>query len=147
MKSQSVIRSLKTLFLTTVGIQIAVFISFAYKLIVIMPEAGAIPVVLDRYALLITLISIPGALKLFSVMMKNNKHPEDISFTSTLYIKAFVVRFGILFIVSSFNIVLFAISYKQNFMLCTLLTFTAYLFAYPTANFMKVKGTKEEEIK
>lgn len=151
MKSQSVLRSLKTLFFTAVGIQIALFISVAYKLISIMPEYGDVPVALERYALLITLLSIPGALKLFSVMMKNNKHPENIDYTTTLYIKAFVARFGILFIISSFNIVLFAISYKQNFMLCTLLTFTAYLFAYPTANFMKHKETieieEEEELK
>ena len=137
MNSQSSICTIKSLFYLVVGVQIILFISIAFKWIIVLPEYGTIPVALERYALLITLTSIPGALKLFSVMMKNNKHPEDISYTTTLYIKAFVARFGLLFIIASFNIALFAISYEQNFMLCTLLIFTAYLFAYPTVNYMK----------
>lgn len=138
MKSQSVIQSLKYLFYIAIGVQIALFIGFAFKWIILMPDSVNIPVTLERYALLLTLISIPGALKLFTIIMKKNKHPEDEDVTNTLYIKAFIVRFGILFLVASINIFLFAFSFKHNFLLCTLVTFTAYIFTYPSTNYLNV---------
>ena len=143
MNSESVIRNLKLLFYVAFAIQIAFFVSFAFKWINILPDSAFIPVFVERYALLITLIAIPGALKLFSVIMNKNKHPEDKDYTTALYIKAFIARFGILFLVASLNIVLYAFSLNQNFMLCTLITLTAYIFSYPSTNYQSVYVKKE----
>ncbi|HTN68850.1 MAG TPA: hypothetical protein VLZ33_05245 [Dysgonamonadaceae bacterium] len=139
MKVKSVVPFLKRLFYISIGAQFVFFISVAFKWIEIMPDSTDISITLERYALLVTLISIPGALKLFSVIMKKNKQPEDEKTTNAIYIKAYITRFGILFLVASINILLFAISFKQNFLLCSLVTFTTYLFCYPTANYLKEK--------
>ena len=76
-------------------------------------------------------------------MMDKNKHPEDDDFTTALYKKAFIARFGILFLIATLNILLYAFSFKQNFMLLTLVTFTAYSFSYPSSNFLRA-NTEEK---
>ncbi|NLC48946.1 MAG: hypothetical protein GX762_01065 [Bacteroidales bacterium] len=143
MKSKSVVVNLKRLFYIAFFIQVAFFVSFAFKWIYIVPDGAGISVGVETYALLITLIGIPGALKLFSVMMDKNKHPEDDDFTTALYKKAFIARFGILFLIATLNILLYAFSFKQNFMLLTLVTFTAYSFSYPSSNFLRA-NTEEK---
>lgn len=136
MKTKAMIQSLKYLFYTAFGIQVIVFVSIAFKWIDLSREAIIVPIAMERYALLLTLVSIPAALKLFFIIMKKNKHPEDESTTNNIYVKAFIARFGILFLVASINILLFAFSFMQNFLLCTLITFTAYLFTYPSTNYL-----------
>ena len=145
MKSKTVVQNLKRLFYIAFAIQIAFFVSFAFKWINIFPDTVDLSVVVERYALLITLISIPGALKLFSVIMEKNKYPNDEIATTLLYIKAFLARFGILFLVASLNIILYGLSLNQNYMLCTLITFTAYIFTYPSTNYLSETPAKKEK--
>lgn len=145
MKSNSTVSSLKYLFHIAIGVQIALFVSIAFKWVNLIPDSINISLTLERYVLLLTLVSIPGALKLFSIIMKKNKHIENKDVTNTIYTKAFIVRFGILFLVASINILLFAFSYNQNFMLCTLVTFTAYIFSYPSMNYLNVDDVIEDE--
>lgn len=144
MKSNSVIPNLKRLFYTAFIIQVVFFVSFAFKWIYIMPNGAHTPFALETWALLTTLLAIPGALKLFSVIMSKNMHPEDDNLTTALYKKAFIARFGILFLVATLNILLYAFSFNQNFMLLTLITFTAYIFCYPSTNYLKVNEEVEE---
>lgn len=139
MNSKTVVRNLKIMFYTVFIIQVMFFVSFAFKWINIASESASVSIVVERYALLITLIGIPGALKLFSMIMKKSKHPKDKDSYASLYKKAFIARFSILFIVASLNIILYAFSFNQNFMLCTLITFTAYIFSYPSLSFVEVK--------
>lgn len=65
MKSESMINSLKYLFYIAFGIQVIVFVSVAFKWIDLSSEAIVVPVAIERYALLLTLVSIPAALKIF----------------------------------------------------------------------------------
>ena len=140
MKTRSVIQRLKYLFYFALGIQVILLINVAFKWINLMPNMANVSLTLERYALLITLLSIPGALKLFSIIMKRNKYPESEEETTMLYIKAFATRFTILFIVSSMNIFLFALSFNQNFLLLTLATFTAYIFTFPSDSYLKARN-------
>ena len=145
MKSKSTVVNLKRLFFRTFIIQAAFFVSFAFKWIVIPIDISSVSVGMESYALLFTLIGIPGALKLFSVIMNKNKHPENNDLTTELYKKAFLARFGILFLIATLNILLYAFSYNQNFMLLTLITFTTYIFSYPSTNYLSVAKEEEEE--
>ena len=77
------------------------------------------------------------------MIMSKNNHPENKDFTTALYKKAYITRFGILFFVASLNIVLYAITFNQNFMLLTLITFTAYIFSYPSEGFLYTTDTEE----
>lgn len=136
MKTKQIARSIKYFYYTAIGIQIIAFLSIAFKWINVMSDTVNIPLSVQRYALLLTLISIPGALKLFFIIMKKNNRPEDEKATYSFYVRAFTVRFSILFLVASINIILFAFSLSQNFLLCTLITFTAYLFTSPSVNYL-----------
>ena len=145
MNSMHTITSLKRLFYIAFGVQAILFVSFAFKWITIVPEAATIPYGVETWSLLITLVGIPGALKLFSVIMNKNKHPKDSDSTTTQYKKAFIARFGILFLVASLNIILYALSFNQNFMLLTLITYIAYIFSYPTESDIEVVAEDTEE--
>ena len=152
MNSKTLVSNLKGLFYIALVVQVAFFVSFAFKWIDISPTPPLVSVVLERYALLITLLGIPGSLKLFSMIMNKNNHPEDDDITTDVYKKAFVTRFGILFLVATMNIVLYAISFNQNYMLLTLITFTAYIFSYPSngylyANEESIQQDEEEKKK
>ena len=139
MKQESPLPFLKRVFFIAFGLQVVLLIAVAFKQINILLDSGEVSFTLERYVLLLTLGGIFGALKLFSKIMEKNKHPEDINETTKLYKKAFLVRFSILFLIASINIVLYALSYRQNFMLLSLVTFTAYLFCYPSQNFLNKK--------
>ena len=143
MKQPTVITSLKRLFYIAIAVQVALFVSIAFKWINLVTNPIDISVTIERYVLLITLISIPGTLKLFSVIMKSSKDPEGELLATSIYIKAFITRFSILFLVATINIVLFALSFKQNFMLFTLVTFTAYLFCSPSTNYLIKKEASQ----
>lgn len=149
MNATSVITNLKRLFFLVLAIQVAFFVSFAFKWIDISSFAAGIPIVVERYALLITLIGIPGALKLFSLIMNKNEDSDDTNSLTATYKKAFIARFGILSLVASLNIILYAFSFNQNFMLLTLITFTAYIFSYPSNSYLnrteEVKENEQEE--
>lgn len=145
MNSKPIITNLKRLFYIAFGVEAILFVSFAFKWITLVPQATTIPYGVETWSLLITLVGIPGALKLFSVIMNKNKHPKDSDSTTAQYKKAFITRFGILFLVASLNIVLYALSFNQNFMLLTLVTFIAYIFSYPTENDIDVVAEEEKE--
>ena len=146
MNATSVITSLKRLFFLVLAIQLAFFVSFAFKWIDISSFASGIPIVVERYALLITLLGIPGALKLFSLIMDKSIGSDDTESLTETYKKAFIARFGILSLVASLNIILYAFSFNQNFMLLTLITFTAYIFSYPSESYLNTaKKEKENE--
>lgn len=145
MKSQPDILNLKRLFYAAIGIQIALFVAIAFKVINILVDPVVISIAVERYTLLTTLLSIPGALKLFSVIMNKNRQPQDNNLATAFYKKAFIARFSILFLVASLNIVLYAISFNQNFMLLTLITFIAYIFSYPSESYLKVNAEDENQ--
>ena len=71
MNSKTLVSNLKGLFYIALVLQVAFFVSFAFKWIDISPTPPLVSVVLERYALLITLLGIPGSLKLFSMIMNN----------------------------------------------------------------------------
>lgn len=146
MNSKTLIHNLKWLFYIAFSIQVVFFVSFAFKWIDISPTPLLQSDVLQRYALLITLLGIPGSLKLFSVIMNKNSHPADKGITTGVYKKAFITRFGILLLIATMNIVLYAISFTQNYMLLTLITFTAYIFSYPSDSYLyAVEERKQQE--
>lgn len=140
MNSKKTIVNLKLLFYVAIGVQIILLVAIAFKWITL--PLTDISITLERYTLLITLLGIPSALKLFSVIMNKATPTNNIS----AYKIAFITRFGILFIVASLNIVLYSISANQNFMLLALISFIAYVFSYPSENYQQpIEEDKEAE--
>lgn len=143
MNSKTLILNLKRLFYIAIIIQIAFLVTIAFKWITVFTGDTVISITLERYALLITLVGIPGALKLFSIIMNKVSKVNSILL---VYKRAFITRFGILFLVASLNIILYSISLNQNFMLLALISFIAYFFSYPSESHINTfKKYKEQE--
>lgn len=144
MNQQRVINNLRIMYFIAIGIQVILFVAIAFRFLDFYPESTTISVVVERYALLVTLAGIPGALKLFSIIMEKKDKPNSTTNIQS-YIKAFMIRFGILFLIASANIVLYGLSLNQNYMLCTLIVFTAYLFTLPSDKYFTKEEIVEEE--
>lgn len=95
----------------------------------------------ERYAIIITLASIPLALKLFHSMMSKTKH-LDASVTEITYKKAYFIRLGILDLAAIVNIIGFHLFEATNFIYMTIVVLAAMLFCYPNSNIQKIE--KEE---
>ena len=95
-------------------------------------------VVVERYVILITLLAIPGALKLFSWMMVNNKRLGDLHQTISLYIKAYIIRFIILLFAFAINIFMYSISLNKNYLLCAIIVFITCFFIYPSVEYLEI---------
>ncbi|WP_101689703.1 hypothetical protein [Dysgonomonas massiliensis] len=96
----------------------------------------------ERYAIIITLASIPLALKLFHNMMSKTKNLDAYA-TETIYKKAYFIRLGILDLAAIINIIGFHLFEATNFIYMTIVVLAAMLFCYPSSNIQK---TEEEEL-
>lgn len=96
----------------------------------------------ERYAIIITLASIPLALKLFHSMMSKTRD-IDASNTEAVYKKAYFIRLGILDLAAMVNIIGFYLFEATNFIYMTIVVLAAMLFCYPNSNIQK---TEEEEL-
>lgn len=86
----------------------------------------------EMYAIGMTLIAIPAALKLYAGKVK--KIPKDVSESRAikLYKSAYFLRLYIINAVLLINIVLFGISGNKNFMWLAVISFIVYMFCKPS---------------
>jgi hypothetical protein len=101
-------------------------------------------IVLERYVIILTLVAIPGALKLFSVLINKKKGQPSEQFL-TDYMKIYMLRAAILDIVVIVNLIGFYIYEASNFVYLTIITLFAICFSFPGRSIMH-KDEKEEEI-
>lgn len=95
-------------------------------------------IVFERYAIIFTLIAIPGALKLYSVLMNRKKDmsPEQ---SSKRYVNIYMLRAGILDAAVIVNLVGFYVSEAVNFVYLTIIALFAICFSFPA----KIVPTEE----
>ena len=87
-------------------------------------------IILERYAILITLAAIPLALKLFHRQVKKlNK--TDISIYLKKYQTLYVARLLILVIICAFNITCLYITASKNFYFLIIITIFAFFLCFP----------------
>lgn len=82
----------------------------------------------EMYAIGLTLLAIPGALKLFAEKVKKTAKGTDKNKAIQSYKSAYFLRLYIINIVTLGNIVLYAISRNQNFMWLTVVLFVVFAF-------------------
>lgn len=111
-------------------------------LLVLLYETDILPVglyadapqtqfILENIGILLTIISVPLALKLFSTVLK--KRINNVSFTVALmqYELWSGIRLGILGLVALYNIIIYYFTLNNIGGLCALIGLTASLFCYP----------------
>lgn len=88
-------------------------------------------VILERYAIIVTMICIPLALKLFH---SKTKKLEKLSKDTILkkYSEQYILRLVILNIAAAFNIVGFYLYESQNFILMAIISIFSIVFCYPS---------------
>lgn len=98
----------------------------------------------ERYAIILTLASIPLALKLFHNMISKTKDQEE-GIAEATYKKAYFIRLAILDLAAIINIVGFHLYEASNFIYMTIVVLMTMLFCYPNKDFLKVAEIEIED--
>lgn len=103
----------------------------------------AVTVTGEMYAIGITLIVIPLALKLFADSIKKIPAGTEKKRATNLYKNAWLLRLYMVNVVTLGNIVLYAVSRNTNFMWLAVVLFVVYIFCRPSLD--ELEGMAEEE--
>ena len=148
------ISSLRLQYWLSIAVLASFFLLIIFDLIPFPFEKNDISVTLERYAIVITIIAIPAALKLFAVMLKKVPSSPDTELVVKSYKKASSLRLLIINVATLMNISLYAISGNMNFFWFTIVLFIIYIFckpSYPELANLAEKGKEsvqaESEIK
>lgn len=99
------------------------------------PDFGNIPtnVAFERWAIILTLGSIPFALKMFHTLLSKTKGQEKAKIIKR-YKQLFIARLLLLDSVATMNIIGFQIYESSNFIYMTIVIIFALFFCYPDKN-------------
>ena len=103
-----------------------------FQLIPYWQESRPVSIILERYLIVITLIAIPLALRMFASKLKKSPLPLTSEDARNRYKKASLLRLYILSAVTLLHIVLFGISRNMNFFWFAILLFIVFLFCRPS---------------
>jgi cobalamin synthase len=129
------------------------FILILFRIIPLLQESELIGVTLERYIIMISIITIPLALKLFARRLKKVPRPAETAIAVSVYKNASHLRLYTISAVTILNILLFGFSRNSNFMWITVVLFIIFLYCKPSytelANLTEVpeenRATGEEE--
>lgn len=92
----------------------------------------AVGIIIERYAIMITIIAIPFSLKFFAHRLKKLERPLETEIAIIKYKRASYLRLYTLSAVSLMLILLFAISRNMNYFWFTVVLFIVFLFCKPS---------------
>lgn len=104
-------------------------------------------IIFERYAIIFTMIAIPGALKLFSVLINKRKDLPADKFLKE-YIKIYVLRAIIMDTAVIVNLIGFYMYEASNFVYLSVIAIFALCFSFPGKGLMykeEVHATAESE--
>ncbi|HBK31377.1 MAG TPA: hypothetical protein DDZ96_11100 [Porphyromonadaceae bacterium] len=144
-RNTGTIKSLSTHYYIHVTVIAALLALVLFRVIDLSRYAEFITVTAERYAILVTIIAIPVALKTFSERLKKvskgsiNRPPEK------EYARAYFIRLYSVGIVTVANIVLFSCSRNHNFLWLTIVLLIIYFFCKPSdAELIALTDTEKE---
>ncbi|MDD4777089.1 MAG: hypothetical protein PHV53_02255 [Fermentimonas sp.] len=126
------ISSLRLQYWLSIAVLASYFLLLIFDLLHNPFKGVEVGVTLERYAIVITIIAIPAAFKLFAEMLKKVSPASDIKTVVKSYKKASNIRLLIINIVTFMNISLYAISGNMNFFWFTIVLFIIYIFCKPS---------------
>jgi hypothetical protein len=126
------ISSLRLQYWLSIAVLASFFLLIIFDLIPFPFEKNDIGITLERYAIVITIIAIPAALKLFAEMLKKAPSSPDTELVVKTYKKASSIRLLIINVATLMNISLYAISGNMNFFWFTIVLFIIYVFCKPS---------------
>lgn len=108
------------------------FVVVFFKLLSFVKEPLATNVSLEMFAIVITIVVIPVALKKYALMLEKLTKDDGFNDRVKRYRQASYVRLYSVSAVSILNIILFAFYRNNNFMWLALLVFVVYIFCKPS---------------
>ena len=149
---EKTIQLLKVHYYGSILLLAVIFVLTLFSPVPFFTEGQAISVTAERYAIMITIIAIPAALKFFAYRLKKISRPAPTAKATDEYKKASFLRLYIISAVTLINIFLFAISRNMNFFWFTVVLFIVFLFCKPSYPELEIltqtpeeKGSTEED--
>jgi hypothetical protein len=103
-----------------------------FKLIPFFAEKHIVNIIIERYIIVITIIAIPGILKLFAHLLSKVPQGVDIDLAINKYKKAFYTRLYTISSLSLLNIILYDYSGNMNFFWITTVLFLLFIYCKPS---------------
>lgn len=128
---EKTIRLLRTHYFIHIAALALFFLLVLFRVLPVFSDEEAVSVVLERYAIMISIIAVPLALKLFAVKIKKIPAGIDLPTAAKKYKNAFFLRLYIVSTVTLLNILLFAFSRNTNFLWMTVVLFIVFVFCKP----------------
>lgn len=141
------IRDLRYRYWLSIILLAAFFLLIIFDLIPHSFKGKNISVTLERYAIVISIIAIPAALKLFAGMLKKIPPVSDIGLVVKKYKRATYTRLCIINGVTLMNILLYAVSGNMNFFWFTVVLFIIYIYCKPSYPELAALVDKEKDNK
>lgn len=122
------IKKLWTIFYGTL-IAIAVLFFLILFRVIDFSTSQALPIAVSQYTIIVTLIGIPAALKIYANMVKGNTSDTNLL---SLYNKAFGIRLAIIELLMLANTILFGLSRDKNYMWAVVVLGVILIFCKPS---------------
>lgn len=144
LKQKELHSSLKKIFWIDILAVIAISIALMYIIGPMWGEGVAQNVTFERYAIIITLICIPLALKLFHSQVKKAESGEKELYLDK-YKNAYLLRFAIINATVIFNLTGFYLFESQNLILMAVICIFALFFCYPAKDSIRTFDNEDYE--
>lgn len=139
------VKLLKTHYWINIIVLATLFILAMFKLTPFFEEKQVVNIVVERYIIVITIMAIPGILKLFSVLLKKVPKEARPEIVFSKYKKAYYTRLYTIGLLTLINIFLYDYSGNLNFFWITAVLFILYIYCKPSFPELKKLLISEEE--
>lgn len=144
-KIDATVKLLKTHYWINIIVLATLFILAMFKLTPFFEEKQVVNIVVERYIIVITIMTIPGILKLFSVLLKKVPKEARPEIVFSKYKKAYYTRLYTIGLLTLINIFLYDYSGNLNFFWITAVLFILYIYCKPSFPELKKLLISEEE--
>ncbi|NLD22822.1 MAG: hypothetical protein GX670_01145 [Bacteroidales bacterium] len=131
-KIDATIKLLRTHYRLNIIILVILFLLAMFKLTPFFAEKQIVNIIIERYIIVITIIAIPGILKLFAHLLSKVPQGVDIDLAISKYKKAFYIRLYTISSLSLINIILYDYSGNMNFFWITTVLFLLFIYCKPS---------------
>lgn len=139
------IKSLKAHYYIAIAALVILFVLIFFKIISMNSElTSSVTQTMELYAIGITLIAIPAALKGFAYLIKKEKRQDSDAIIRN-YKKAFFIRLYVISTVALMNEALYFLSRNTNFFWLTIVSIVTFIFCGPSlSELMDLQNSRDQ---
>lgn len=131
-KIDTTIKLLRYHYRSNIIILLVLFILAMFKLTPFFAEKQIVNITIERYIIVVTIIAIPGILKLFAHLLSKVSQGADIDYAISKYKQAYYARLYTISLLSLLNIILYDFSGNMNFFWITTILFLLFIYCKPS---------------